>query len=164
MECDTLCDQISIMVKSEVVCSGSPGMLKEKYGKGYRINLKAGTDSSLEDIRLYMQANIPEAKFIETKQNWIRYNIQAKISYLLGLLGVAKSLKIVDGFTIDVTSLEDIFLQITNAAQNDEHLKESKLLNMEENLSGYNATIENEEGSLDNIPKAAEYQPPALQE
>ena len=56
-ECDTLCDQISIMVKSEIVCTGSPGMLKEQFGKGYRINVKAGKESSVEDIKCIVLKN-----------------------------------------------------------------------------------------------------------
>jgi len=64
-------------------------------------------------------------------------------------------------FSVSLNKEENYFVCFRNLSI---WLNKSKLLNMEENLSGYDATIENEEGSLDNIPKAAEYQPPALQE
>lgn len=104
------------MVKGDIVCSGSPGMLREEYGRGYRVNLKMANTASVEDVHIYMSTNFTSSKFVESKHSWMKYTVQEKISSLLSLLATAKSSNIIDSFTIDVTSLEDIFLQIANAA------------------------------------------------
>merc|ERR1711915_185886 len=114
-ECDSLCDTVSIMAKGEVLCTGSPAKLKEDYGSGYRVNIKMNSESSVNDVLVYMNTNIEGAKLVEQRQNWLKYIAQGKISVLLGLLTAAKAQRIIDGFTIDVTSLEDIFLEITNS-------------------------------------------------
>ena len=106
------------MSKGEVLATGSPAKLKEEYGTGYRVNVKTNSETSLEDVQLYINTNMAGAKLLEHRQNWIKYIVQGKISILLGLLTAAKAQKIIDGFTIDVSSLEDIFLEITNNAAN----------------------------------------------
>jgi ABC-type polar amino acid transport system ATPase subunit len=39
-EAESLCDKIAIMINGKFVCYGSPGHLKQKYGKGYEIIVK----------------------------------------------------------------------------------------------------------------------------
>ena len=36
-EAESLCDKIAIMINGKFVCYGSPGHLKQVYGKGYEI-------------------------------------------------------------------------------------------------------------------------------
>ena len=75
-------------------------MLREKYGQGYRVNVNMTNTSSVEDVHIYMSTNFNASKFIESKHNWMKYTVQGKISSLLGLLAMAKSLNIIDSFTI----------------------------------------------------------------
>ena len=147
------------MVKGDIVCTGSPGMLREKYGQGYRVNVKMTNTSSVEDVHIYMSTNFNASKFIESKHNWMKYTVQGKISSLLGLLAMAKSLNIIDSFTIDVTSLEDIFLQITNASPLE--LGNHKKM-PEEAASGWKVEGEPPE-EIDGVPQAADYEPPPLE-
>lgn len=39
-EAESLCDKIAIMINGRFVVYGSPGHLKDSYGKGYTINLR----------------------------------------------------------------------------------------------------------------------------
>ena len=39
-EAESLCDNIAIMINGRFVVYGSPGHLKDSYGKGYTINLR----------------------------------------------------------------------------------------------------------------------------
>ena len=155
-ECDSLCDTVSIMSKGEVLATGSPAKLKEEYGTGYRVNVKTNSETSLEDVQLYINTNMAGAKLLEHRQNWIKYIVQGKISILLGLLTAAKAQKIIDGFTIDVTSLEDIFLDINNKTS-DSFGTDNPVIQ---------APIPAQEGADmeavidEDVPKAADYIPP----
>jgi ATP-binding cassette subfamily A (ABC1) protein 3 len=39
-EAEALCDKIAIQVNGKFVCYGSPQHLKEKYGQGYKVDIK----------------------------------------------------------------------------------------------------------------------------
>ena len=63
-----------------------------------------------------------------------------------------------------MTSLEDIFLQITNAAQKEERSKINETMTKIKDLPGYEAARNEDLESLQNIPQAAEYRPPVFLE
>lgn len=156
VECDMLCDTVAIMVKGRVICTGSPAVLRDKYGSGYRVNIKTTKDTNIENIHQYMNSAMEGATFIESKQNWIKYTVQGKISTLLGLLVSAKTQNIIDGFTLDVTSLEDIFLQITSLTN-----PALELISDQEQVldPAWTSDEDLEEGD---IPKPANYKPPIV--
>lgn len=39
-EAESLCDKIAIQVNGKFVCFGSPSHLKERYGQGYKVDIK----------------------------------------------------------------------------------------------------------------------------
>lgn len=47
-EAEALCDTIAIMINGKIVCLGSPGYLKQKYGQGYRLEIKLSPNSNLQ--------------------------------------------------------------------------------------------------------------------
>ena len=93
------------MVFGEMICSGSPDLLRDQFGSGYRVDVKLGKDSSEEDVHAYMSTNFKDSTFVESRKDWLKYTVYGKISIILGLLTSAKSQSLIDGFNLDVTSL-----------------------------------------------------------
>jgi len=44
-ECEALCDQVGIMINGQLACLGSNQHLKERYGKGYQLDIKFDADN-----------------------------------------------------------------------------------------------------------------------
>ena len=172
-ECDSLCDTVGIMVFGEMICSGSPDLLRDQFGSGYRVDVKLGKDSSEEDVHAYMSTNFKDSAFVESRKNWLKYTVYGKISIILGLLTSAKSQSLIDGFNLDVTSLEDIFLSLTknsNAGLDltmqqqsdiipDKELVLNSVWTSEEEVA--NSTTNNDIPD-DDVPDAVAYRPPSL--
>ena len=163
VECDILCDKIAIMVQGDILCKDSPGALREKYGSGYKINLKINEKSTEQKVNEYVKQNFSDIKFIEHKYNWLKYRVKGKISSILTILDTAKSQELVESFTIDVASLEDIFLQITQNKDFDMDWSattdiESGSVEADKNDS----TVNVDEVNIDDkdVPEAASYDPP----
>ena len=157
VECDVLCDNIAIMVEGDILCTESPAELRQKYGSGYKINLKMGPESTEQKVNDFINQNFNNNKFIEHKYNWIKYRVEGKISSILTLLDIAKTQQIIDSFTIDVASLEDIFLQITQKEGN-EVIRESKLDIADTVDDGIN--VDDVKIDSEDVPDAAQYDPP----
>ena len=162
VECDILCDEIAIMVKGEILCTESPGALREKYGSGYKINLKVGSESSELKVKEFIAQNFAKYKFIEHKYSWLKYRVEGKISSILTLMDIAKTQQLVESFTIDVASLEDIFLQITQR-EGFEELTDNVPNIIDENKDAeadhIDVTGVQIEGE-DDVPDPANYEPP----
>ena len=47
-ECEALCSRLIIMVNGKICCIGSPQHLKNKFGKGYTVQIKVSTTESRE--------------------------------------------------------------------------------------------------------------------
>ena len=43
-ECEALCTRLAIMVNGRFLCLGSPQHLKSKFGHGYTLLIKLGTE------------------------------------------------------------------------------------------------------------------------
>ena len=173
-ECDSLCDTVGIMVFGEMICSGSPDLLRDQFGSGYRVDVKLGKDSSEEDVHAYMSTNFKDSTFVESRKDWLKYTVYGKISIILGLLTSAKSQSLIDGFNLDVTSLEDIFLSLTknsNAGLDltmqpqqsdiipDKELVLNSAWTSEEEVA--NSTTDNATPD-DDVPDAVAYRPPSV--
>ena len=54
-ECEALCDRLAIMVAGQMKCLGPNQYLKEKFGKGYNIQLKMAPTAiydSIQEVKL----------------------------------------------------------------------------------------------------------------
>jgi len=87
-ECEVLCTRLAIMVAGEFQCLGSPMQLKDKYGGGYTLAVKAQMNnktSSTEgaaapadpckSIREFMAANMTNAVLSEENVGLFRYRL-----------------------------------------------------------------------------------------
>ena len=71
-EAESLCDNIVIMINGRFVVMGSPGYLKDQYGKGYIINMRPIVPENQIDEYLQQNFNgILEKKgSILTEEEW----------------------------------------------------------------------------------------------
>lgn len=99
LECEQLCDRLTILVHGNARCLGSPRHLKNKYGNEYRVRLTP-LQSSL-DIPLLQRVN---------NTNEYTYP-KSSLSELFKLLeNLVEQNVIASNYTVQLTSLEHIFL------------------------------------------------------
>merc|ERR550525_491838 len=124
MECDLLCDRLAIMVSGRIVLEGDPIQLKEREGGGYKINVKLSDPARRRELDTFLQENFKNIKFLNIKDKWVSYNLSGNISEMLGVLASAKGEFQLEGFTINMTSLDDIFIQATRSDLNNSYKRE----------------------------------------
>ena len=99
LECEQLCDRLTILVHGHARCLGSPQHLKEKYGTDYRIRL-----TPLQAI-----LNVPSLERVNNSDEYIYP--RRTLSELFGILENLVDQKIIaSNYTVQLTSLEHIFL------------------------------------------------------
>ncbi|CAF5082700.1 unnamed protein product, partial [Rotaria sp. Silwood1] len=99
LECEQLCDRLTILVRGNAKCLGSPEHLKNKYGMNYRIRL----------ILLQSSFQIPLLERIENSNEYIYP--KDSLAYLFTLLEqLVEQNIILSNYTVELTSLEHIFL------------------------------------------------------
>ncbi|CAF3149244.1 unnamed protein product [Rotaria socialis] len=99
LECEQLCDRLTILVRGNARCLGSPRHLKNKYGNDYRIRLTL----------LQSAFNIPLLQRVDNTNEYTYPKNQ--LSNLFKILEdlVAQNI-IASNYTVQLTSLEHIFL------------------------------------------------------
>ncbi|CAF1260128.1 unnamed protein product [Rotaria sordida] len=99
LECEQLCDRLTILVHGNARCLGSIRHLKDKYGMDYRIRLTP----------LQLSFDIPLLKRIDNTNEYLYPKI--RLSNLFKILEefVEKNI-IASNYTVQLTSLEHIFL------------------------------------------------------
>jgi len=89
-ECEVLCTRLTVMVHGEFRCLGSPTQLKDRYGGGYTLAIKAvpkqreqdDSNSGVEPqglpvdiIRKFVKAEVPQAVLAEENVGLFRYRL-----------------------------------------------------------------------------------------
>ena len=98
-ECEQLCDRLTILVRGNARCLGSPEHLKNKYGINYRIRLKL----------LQTSFQIPSLISIDNSNEYIYP--KGSLAQLFRLLEQLVEQNIIAAnYTVQLTSLEHIFL------------------------------------------------------
>ena len=132
-ECDALCDRygrkclfisfhtdfrLAIMKTGEIICQGNPQELKAKEGDGYKVNVKIKQIEKKRDLDRFLLESFGNIKVGEVKDKWVNYKLNGNVSEMLGILATAKEQFELEGFTINLMSLEDVFLQVTQGIPN----------------------------------------------
>nr|XP_054603018.1 glucosylceramide transporter ABCA12 isoform X2 [Nothobranchius furzeri] len=143
-EAEVLSDRIAFLEKGGIKCSGSPFYLKDKLGQGYKLTLTkkiqdAGSESvdNLE-LKSFIQAHLPEARMTEAHGGDAVYslppfssaNASSYRSLLSALDANLNDLRL-GGYGISDTTLEEVFLHLTNETTD----AEDKPLSISETLS-----------------------------
>ena len=131
-ECDTLATRVGIMAKGRLRCLGTQQHLKNRYGKGYKLvvsttgglpNEKAVTD--------WLVGLCPEAHFDSSVSSTFRFSIAltADVASLFerllasegtaGLFGGADADLVVSDWSLQQSSLEEVFISIAQQSEQD---------------------------------------------
>ena len=113
------------MKAGKIICEGNPAELKSKEGEGYKLNVKMKNLHQKKDLDEFLKKNLRNIHYESEKEKWLTYNLNGNISEMLGILATAKHDFELEGFTINMISLEDVFLQVTKG----KHWKGLKTVN-----------------------------------
>ena len=126
-EADALATRIGIMAHGKLRCLGTQLHLKNKFGKGYRLNVSLHKDdispTNIEKIDAFVGSNIsPHYSLLEQNRETMRiYQLpkqSTKVSTVFReMQRMAKTLKIQE-WSINQTNLDEVFLHI---AKKDAH-------------------------------------------
>eukprot|EP01083_Nonionella_stella_P115453 342352_1 len=120
-ECEALCHRIGIMVKGQLRCLGTSQHLKERYGKGFQLDVNIKVDKQqLLAHQLNTQFDANNVAVLEKHDENIKYTISAALSLadmFEKLEQINEKIEIDGGYSLSQTSLEQIFIQM--ASQNE---------------------------------------------
>ncbi|KAK9880473.1 hypothetical protein WA026_011717 [Henosepilachna vigintioctopunctata] len=130
-EADALADWIAIMANGEKQCFGTPMELKDQFKTGYHLSLMMISMEKLNEINRIIQEVIPKAKLKECHGNNVIYILPIEdkrcFAELLNVLGAKKDEFDINNISINITTLEDVFLssrkEIEPSFDSDEYTK-----------------------------------------
>jgi ATP-binding cassette subfamily A (ABC1) protein 3 len=117
-EADVLGDRVGVMHTGSLKCLGSPLFLKNRYGAGYDLSLTRDTDHCDDaTVLAFVQQHIPSAILKHTQGNDMRIQLpfgqEGLFPDLFTALDDALLQLSVRGYGVAVTTLEQVFLRIT---------------------------------------------------
>ena len=101
------------MKSGRIICEGNPTELKAMESDGYKINIKMANIEKWKELDKFLTETFNNIKFSGMKEKWVSYKLSGNVSEMLGILASAKNQFELEGFTINMISLEDVFLQVT---------------------------------------------------
>eukprot|EP01127_Copromyxa_protea_P016846 TRINITY_DN5088_c0_g1_i1.p1 TRINITY_DN5088_c0_g1~~TRINITY_DN5088_c0_g1_i1.p1 ORF type:complete len:787 (-),score=127.35 TRINITY_DN5088_c0_g1_i1:88-2226(-) len=114
-EADRLCNRISILVRGNLRCIGTSQHLKNKYGSGYTIVVKASFEQA-EIIGAKLKEEFPEVERVPSAID-ICYEIPqegVRLSKIFKTMEKMKQANEVIEYVVSQTSLEQVFLRFAN--------------------------------------------------
>ncbi|TKC51398.1 hypothetical protein EI555_019936 [Monodon monoceros] len=142
-DCEALCTWLAIMVQGQFKCLGSPQHLKSQFGSGYSLRAKIWSDrqqEALEEFKAFVDLTFPGPRFQgpgppspghparpsgghcagsvleDEHQGMVHYYLPGNdLSWakVFGILEQAKKKYMLEDFSVNQISLEDIFLSFT---------------------------------------------------
>uniref|UniRef100_A0A452RCN2 ABC transporter domain-containing protein n=1 Tax=Ursus americanus TaxID=9643 RepID=A0A452RCN2_URSAM len=118
-ECEALCTRLAIMVQGQFKCLGSPQHLKSKFGSGYSLRAKVRSDGqqeALEEFKAFVNLTFPGSVLEDEHQGMVHYHLPGDdLSWakVFDTLEQAKMKFMLDDYSVNQVSLEDIFLSFT---------------------------------------------------
>ncbi|XP_057604984.1 ATP-binding cassette sub-family A member 17-like [Hippopotamus amphibius kiboko] len=118
-ECEALCTRLAIMVQGQFKCLGSPQHLKSKFGSGYSLWAKIRSDGqqeALEEFKAFVDLTFPGSVLEDEHQGMVHYHLPSDdLSWakVFGIMEEAKKKYMLEDYSVNQVSLEDIFLSFT---------------------------------------------------
>ncbi|KAJ8311153.1 hypothetical protein KUTeg_011292 [Tegillarca granosa] len=120
-ECDALCTKIVIMVNGKFVCLGSPQHLKNKFGHGYTLVVRLGSEApgvpiQMDPLKEYVMTTFPNSRIFDDHQGYLHFQIpdaDVPLARVFGAMEKAKKLFKIEDYSVHQTTLEQIFLSFT---------------------------------------------------
>ena len=128
-ECEALCTRLGIMVNGQFKALGSLQHLKNKFGKGYTLELQLNNISSSDRVKNFVENNFSTARLKEEFGSQITYDILVKseesnnnetcsLGSIFGLMEENKVDLDLQGYSLCQRTLEQIFLSFTRLQSN----------------------------------------------
>jgi ATP-binding cassette subfamily A (ABC1) protein 3 len=118
-EADILGDRIAIMANGGVECCGSPMFLKNRYGVGYVLTIVKGGSCDVDRLLAMLRSHVPVVSVATNvgAELSLRLPLASSPSFPAMLAELDASLKAYDvaSYGISITSIEDVFLKISEA-------------------------------------------------
>ena len=116
-ECEALCTRIGIMVNGEFKALGSLQHLKNKFGKGYTLEIQLGSEGDRDALDSFIRESFSTAVLKEEFNGVLTYDILMEKGVTLGkvfnLMEENRSKLKVTGYSVCQRTLEKIFLSFT---------------------------------------------------
>ena len=118
-ECEALCTRLAIMVDGSFRCLGTPQHLKTMFSAGYSLRLRAYDENPvvMETLKRLISTELPGCNLLTEHQLLITYNVPCDTIDWCNLfvqLEKAKSAKLVEDYSINQSSLDEIYFNVTS--------------------------------------------------
>lgn len=135
-ECEALCTRLGIMVNGQFKALGSLQHLKNKFGRGYTLELQLNNISSSDKVKDFIETNFKTATLKEEFSSQITYDIlvyavensedadksvensDISLGRIFGLMEENKEELDLQGYSLCQRTLEQIFLGFTKLQSN----------------------------------------------
>jgi ABC-type multidrug transport system ATPase subunit len=125
-ECEALCQRIGIMVRGRLKCIGSIQHLKNRFGRGYMMEINT-VESQREVVKQLMFKQFPGVELTEFHAGRLKFQLpklQTSLSQVFGSIESMKDELQISDYSISQSTLEQIFVNI--ARQQEEQEAEEK--------------------------------------
>ncbi|KAK4327951.1 hypothetical protein Pmani_001612 [Petrolisthes manimaculis] len=150
-EADVLGDRVAIMSSGRVVCAGSTLFLKNKFGDGYTLDMIVKEGCDLNSITQNVTQHMPLAELKSQRGGEVSYKLPPTTSHFASLLTSLTTHKEEFGIShvgLSLTTMEQVFLRVSEVLDKEDHLPGLKELNAEKRLSASESSPE--EGDAEN--------------
>ncbi|XP_025052017.1 ATP-binding cassette sub-family A member 10 [Alligator sinensis] len=116
-EAEAVCDRVAIMVAGELRCIGSIQYLKNKFGKGYLLEIKVNDPEQVDELHAKMLTIFPQAARQERFPSLLVYKIPMEdalpLSQAFSKLEAAKQTFGFEEYSFSLNTLMQVFLELS---------------------------------------------------
>jgi ABC-type multidrug transport system ATPase subunit len=120
-ECESLCNRIGIMVDGGLSCIGTPQHLKNKFGKGYQLDISTTAENPSSIVSVVLKLfDLEETALIEIHGGVMKFKIPGDNLCLADVFDMVENNReelLLLEYSVGQTTLEQIFIQF--AQEND---------------------------------------------
>eukprot|EP00041_Stephanoeca_diplocostata_P037453 m.1419052 g.1419052 ORF g.1419052 m.1419052 type:complete len:1793 (-) comp25039_c0_seq8:263-5641(-) len=113
-ECEALCHRLTIMVGGRLMCIGSPGHLKNKFGQGFHLTAKIKSLTDGTRLKGYLTSKNPGMNIVTLAHTNTQISLQivegATLAQLFGWIEDPEVKDFIADYSLDQTTLEQVFL------------------------------------------------------
>uniref|UniRef100_UPI00358F4AA8 ATP-binding cassette sub-family A member 2 isoform X1 n=1 Tax=Myxine glutinosa TaxID=7769 RepID=UPI00358F4AA8 len=112
-ECEALCTRLAIMVNGRFRCLGSSQHLKNRFGDGYMVTIRAKSTSSVKEVTRFFLHNFPDSVLKESHHTRVQFQLAGTDISLAKVFRYLQQdrhvLGIVD-YSLSQTTLDHVFV------------------------------------------------------
>lgn len=119
-EVEALAHRVAIMDHGQLMCIGDKTHLKQKFGSGFEMSVRLLSLDGQEAFERFVATALPTAKLEEHRELSYTYSLpqqSTRISRIFRELEAQKGALGVEDYNVAQTSIESVFLRISNAGE-----------------------------------------------